>query len=60
MSAVSVSAELANWISERANQISDQTLSVYGQQLRFVINAACDVDHPLPTCEILLLAMAAL
>jgi len=45
MSAVSVSAELANWISERANQISDQTLSVYGQQLRFVINAACDVNQ---------------
>jgi len=45
MSAVSVSAELANWISERANQISDQTLSVYGRQLCFVINAACDVNQ---------------
>jgi hypothetical protein len=45
MSAFSVSAELVNWISERATQVSDQPPSAYGQQLRVVINAACDVNQ---------------
>jgi hypothetical protein len=45
MSAFSVSAELANWISERATQVSDQPPSAYGQQLRVVINGACDVNQ---------------
>ena len=42
---ISVSPELTSWISERANTVSDQTLSAYSQQLRVIINTACDVNQ---------------